>query len=649
MRLNLRCVVILTVGALALAAPRAFAASPNPVKLEASLAEKALAPGATSEITVAALLDAGWHIYSLTQPAGGPIATSVKLDPTKVLELAGEIRQGAFEKHHEAAFGVEVESFTGKAEFWIPVRVLPATKLGKYTCSVRVRFQACDGKMCLPPTDHIAEVSFEVVAKHVAKVAAKPATAVAKPKEPAPAVPPAGSGNAGPARPSVDLAFLWETAKAWENDKAATSKLVDALPALLTGQTFSGEDAYNAGRLWLKCWGGAGKDEYVREAATQFEAYLASPAPLRNAEPAEAYLIFALARSKRLDEATRRFEGFYERYKGKSQPSDMNPTSTNTELASTILVYSLGEAKRYAELEKVARLCLEELRKKRENEDRNMAFVNSHLFMALDAQNKADDAAKARIEAAKSFNSSEKMMGWAEWFLAFERIEELMKKLDPAGALKVLKAAHENYVKAGMEKLYDATLQRFKVAGRPAPRLEADAWLNSAPLSLEAVRGKVVVLDFWMTWCGPCRMSFPKMEALVKNNAAKGLMVVGVTESQGWVLTKDGRSVGKDDADKSKKLSWEDEIAMLKEFVKDFGITVPVAFGRRPLNPTKEVTQTAAGKDEFIDTAMVSDYGVSFFPTAVVIDRKGVVRFSGTVDDDALGDLVKQLLEEPAG
>jgi thiol-disulfide isomerase/thioredoxin len=223
-----------------------------------------------------------------------------------------------------------------------------------------------------------------------------------------------------------------------------------------------------------------------------------------------------------------------------------------------------------------------------------------------------------------------------------------MKKLDPAGALKVLEAAHDSYVKAGMEKLYDATLQRFKVAGRPAPRLEADEWLNSQPLTLDAVRGKVVVLDYWMTWCGPCRMSFPKMEELVKANANKGLMVVGVTQSQGWVLTKDGRNVGKDDTDKSKQLSWEDEVKMLKEFVKDFGITVPVAVGRRAPKPSKEATQTSTGKDEFLDTAMVSDYGVSFFPTAVVIDRKGIVRFSGTVDDDALAGLVKQLLDEPA-
>jgi thiol-disulfide isomerase/thioredoxin len=649
MRFTLRFVLIFAVGILALTAPRGFSASASPVKLEGSLTAPALAPGATAEIAVKAKLDAGWHIYSLTQPAGGPIATTVKLDPCSVLELAGDIRQSSFEKHRESAFAVEVESFTGTAEFWIPVRVLSTAKLGKYTCAVRVRFQACDGKICLPPADHLVEISFEIGAKQPAKAAPKvTAAATEKAKETVAAAATTGVGEKEPANPSVDLRPLYETAKAWEGDKAATSKLVDALPALLTGQTFSGEDAYNAGRLWLKCWGSTGKDEHLREAAKQFEAYLASPPPQRYAEPAEAYLIFALARLKRLDEATKRFEGFYERYKGKSQASDMNPTSTNTELASTILVYSLGEAKRYAELEKVARLCLEELQKKRENDDRNMAFVNSHLFMALDGQNNGDDAAKARSEAAKQFNSSEKMMGWAEWFLAFGRIEDLMKKLDPAGALKVFEAAHDSYVKAGMEKLYDATLQRFKVAGKPAPRLEADEWLNSQPVTLEAVRGKVVVLDYWMTWCGPCRMSFPKMEELVTANADKGLMVIGVTQSQGWVLTKDGRSVGRDDSDKSKKLSWEDEVKMLKEFVKDFGITVPVAVGRRAPNPSNEVTQTSTGKDEFLDTPMVADYGVSFFPTAIVIDRKGIVRFSGTVDDTALAGLAKQLLEEPA-
>jgi thiol-disulfide isomerase/thioredoxin len=645
-----RGVLLLMVGVLALGTRPLFSATPTPVKLEASLADNALLPGATSEIAVTALLDAGWHIYSLTQPAGGPIATTVKLDPCGVLGQTGEIRQGSFEKHREPAFAVEVESFSGKAEFWIPVRVPPTATVGRHTCAVHVRYQACNGQICLPPDDHVVAVGFEVGEKKqrgdTRGAVSEAATRGSKEDSAAPPAPSTGPVEA--ANPSLDLRLLYDTAKAWEGNKAATSRLLEALPALLKDETFSGEDAYDAGRLWLKCWSGAGKDEYLSEAVKQFEAYLASPAPLRYEEPADAYLIFALARLKKLDEATKRFEAFYERYKGHSQASDLSPSMTNTELAGTVLVYSLGEAHRYADLEKVARSCLEDLQKKREDDDRSMALVDSHLFMALDGQNKTEEAAKARKEASEQFNSSSKMMGWAGWYLAFTRIEDLMRKLDPVGALQVLKGAHDDYVKAGMEKLYSATLQRFKVAGKPAPRLDADAWLNSLPLTLKDVRGKVVVLDFWMSWCGPCRMSFPKMEELAKAHADEGLMVIGVTQSQGWVLTKDGKSVGRDEKDSTKRLSWEDEVKALKEFVNDFGITYPVAVGQRHLSPNEVTIEGSTGKDKFLDSAMIRDYGVAFFPTAIVIDRKGIVRFSGTVDDNALAGLVRQLLEEPA-
>lgn len=65
----------------------------------------------------------------------------------------------------------------------------------------------------------------------------------------------------------------------------------------------------------------------------------------------------------------------------------------------------------------------------------------------------------------------------------------------------------------------------------PAP-LTAAAWVNTGPLTLEALKGKVVVLDFWAIYCGPCRTLIPRLNQLYLKHKDQGLVAIGVTEDR---------------------------------------------------------------------------------------------------------------------
>ena len=122
-------------------------------------------------------------------------------------------------------------------------------------------------------------------------------------------------------------------------------------------------------------------------------------------------------------------------------------------------------------------------------------------------------------------------------------------------------------------------------AGTRAPAF-ATTTLRGKPLSLASLRGKVVLLDYWATWCGPCRMATPTLQALHKQFAAKGLRVVGLSVDQ------------------------VDSVGQVKPFVKAFGMTYlvsasPVANGRA-----------------------ARAYRVNGIPSQYLIDKKGIVRWS---------------------
>jgi thiol-disulfide isomerase/thioredoxin len=123
------------------------------------------------------------------------------------------------------------------------------------------------------------------------------------------------------------------------------------------------------------------------------------------------------------------------------------------------------------------------------------------------------------------------------------------------------------------------TLSTTGLLGKPAPAMKLKD-LAGKPLDLAAYKGKVVIVDFWATWCVPCREEIPSFNALVKKYGAKGFAVIGV--------------------------SMDDSADPIPAFVKKYAVGYPVALG---------------------DSALADRFGgILGLPVAFVIDRDGLVR-----------------------
>jgi thiol-disulfide isomerase/thioredoxin len=109
--------------------------------------------------------------------------------------------------------------------------------------------------------------------------------------------------------------------------------------------------------------------------------------------------------------------------------------------------------------------------------------------------------------------------------------------------------------------------------GKPTPRLQADEWIGSAPLSMEKLKGKVVVLDFWATWCVPCIAQFPTLRQWQEKYGPRGLVIVGVTNHSSQTSEDVRTYLAKD------KLPWPIAIDTQSRTHMDFGVSpIPHTF-----------------------------------------------------------------------
>lgn len=165
------------------------------------------------------------------------------------------------------------------------------------------------------------------------------------------------------------------------------------------------------------------------------------------------------------------------------------------------------------------------------------------------------------------------------------------------------------------EKKLMQKVESYKNAAA-APELVVQEWLGQEAVTLENLRGRVVLLDFWATWCGPCITTFPRLRSWHKKYGESGFTIIGVTEFYG-------------EAD-GKPMSPLQEIDYLGEFKKKHKLPYGFAVSKR-------------GEDN-------AKYDISAYPTTVLLDRAGVIRYigigAGAEESENLEDMIEKLLAE---
>jgi len=115
----------------------------------------------------------------------------------------------------------------------------------------------------------------------------------------------------------------------------------------------------------------------------------------------------------------------------------------------------------------------------------------------------------------------------------------------------------------------------------PAPDFQLSERGGTAPISLGQFKGQVVMLNFWASWCGPCREEMPILESIQRKYKPLGFTMLGVNV--------------------------EPDAKAAEAFLKETPVSFPIAY-----DPQSKVSKL---------------YDVEGMPSTVIVDRKGTIRF----------------------
>lgn len=383
-------------------------------------------------------------------------------------------------------------------------------------------------------------------------------------------------------------------------------------------ENLAGEDFYYLGMLYWLTENG----EKASEAFTKFLAE--KDTETEKIQTARSIVVVVAARNKNFAEAENLLAEYLK----------TEPVKTTERLKmETELTQNYRAAKQFEraiphaeEAYRATKAIFEELSSRTDAINRllNAGISVFETYKELGKQKEAEAALEElRKEAAKIQSTS------LYYYAINEQIKYLIETKRKTVALQMyddlLRQSQKDFpTKSLQEDIFRRLKKRdvpYQLLGETAPELVNIGIQNDPtippPQILSKLRGKVILLDFWATWCGPCIDAFPSLIELHENFQKDGLEILGITRLYG----KDGKL----------PLTPVAEMEVLQQFKEEYKL--PYEF-------------VVANNDQNHRI-----YGARSIPTAVLIDRKGVIRYvetgtSSSREEEIREEVIKLLAEK---